>query len=135
MKFIDSSFTGSITTSPRWDRNGKPKTFSASISEIMGTFFFVQMYMICTDPKTQFSKDRVVNCFIISSGYISSRLLAGGELVSVSGTQPLEFKATGPLLNPALAFGQMLMSLNFDYFWQYFLCPIIGAVFSIYFYD
>jgi glycerol uptake facilitator-like aquaporin len=86
VKFIDSSFTGSITTSPRWDRDGNHKSFSASISEIMGTFFFVQMFMICTDSKSQFSKDRVVNCFIISAGYISSRLLAGGELVSVSGT-------------------------------------------------
>jgi len=48
----------------------------------MGTFFFVTLFMICTDKNTKFSSDKVINCFIIASSYIASRLLSGGQLVT-----------------------------------------------------
>lgn len=75
--------------------------------------------MICTDDKTRFSEDKVINCFMIASAYVASRLLGGGPMVSeikVPFRQELDengnifvipelIKKTGPLLNPALAFG------------------------------
>jgi glycerol uptake facilitator-like aquaporin len=58
------------------------KWFAAMISETIGTFFFCFLFMLCTDKATQFSQDRVINCFIIASSFCSSRLLAGGTLVT-----------------------------------------------------
>ena len=98
------------------------------ISEMMGTFFFVFLFMLSTDVKTQFSKDKVINCFIIASSYVAARLMSGGSLVTglnISTYQPIKgetegettvlcadnnitvmnYRLTGPLLNPALAFG------------------------------
>ena len=72
----------SIAVSPRWDSDDKPKSFSATISELFGSFFFVFMFMLCTDEKTRFSKDKVINCFVIASSYVSARLIGGGELVT-----------------------------------------------------
>lgn len=95
---------------PIVDSEGKEKGFSAFISEIVGTFIFVFIFMLCTDKKTQFSNDRVINCFIIASSYISARLMAGGTLVTgrrkhqISDTV-ISYIKTGPVLNPALAFG------------------------------
>mgnify|MGYP000955695499 CR=1 FL=1 len=58
------------------------KWFAAMTSEIIGTFFFCFLFMLCTDKSTQFSQDRVINCFIIAAAFCSSRLLSGGTLVS-----------------------------------------------------
>lgn len=142
--------------------NSTTKWFSACGSEIAGTFLFVFMIMICTDKKTQFSSDRVINCFIMASSYVSARLFAGGPLVtvlyiskkweeesldftirlaqqSVAGTTNFmlteDSKKVGPLLNPALALGQMLFSFDFTYFAQYLICPIIGGALSLVFYE
>ena len=41
------------------------------------------MIMICTDKKTAFSDDKVINCFIMAAAYVSARLFAGGPLVTV----------------------------------------------------
>jgi len=49
---------------------------------MVGTFIFVFLFMLSTDKKTQFSKDKVINCFIIASAYVASRLMAGGTLVT-----------------------------------------------------
>ena len=137
------------------------KWFSACGSEIAGTFLFVFMIMICTDKKTQFSSDRVINCFIMASSYVSARLFAGGPLVTVLyiskkwDDESLEYtirlaktggenmilmltedsKKVGPLLNPALALGQMLFSFDFTYFAQYLISPIIGGALSLVFYE
>jgi len=57
-------------------------TFAAFISEAMGAFVFIFLFMMATDKKTQFSNDKVINCFILASSYIAARLLCGGELVT-----------------------------------------------------
>lgn len=59
------------------------KWLASIFSEIIGTFLFVFMIMICTDKKTQFSEDKVINCFIMAASYVASRLFAGGPLVTV----------------------------------------------------
>jgi hypothetical protein len=38
--------------------------------------------MICTDKKTQYSEDKVINCFIMSSAYTAARLMSGGSLIT-----------------------------------------------------
>jgi len=85
--------------------------------------------MLSTDVKTQFSKDKVINCFIIASSYCAARLMSGGTLVTGLNISSYEkdaegnamcddkdiiylfYRLNGPLLNPALAFGQMVISL------------------------
>jgi glycerol uptake facilitator-like aquaporin len=131
-------------------------------SEVIGTFFFCFLFMLCTDKATQFSKDRVINCFIIAAAFCSSRLLSGGTLVSGIQTNtyiipknsteddfewPVDFcstktniaaynfKTTGPLLNPALYIGQALRSFDFSSILSYCLCPFIGGVLSLVFYE
>lgn len=122
--------------------------FPALISETIGAFFFVFMFMLCTDVKTQFSSDKVINCFIISSAYISARLLGGGSNVTVeSGNEVIPTgngeeitiltpgQASGPLLNPAVAFGQMVMMFNFQFIIEYLLAPFGGAGMALVFYE
>lgn len=58
------------------------RNFSSLVSEVAGTAYYVFLIMICTDKKTQFSEDKVINCFIMSSSYIASRLMAGGIMVT-----------------------------------------------------
>lgn len=38
--------------------------------------------MLATDKKTQFSEDKVINCFILAASYTAARLLAGGQMVT-----------------------------------------------------
>ena len=52
------------------------------LSEAFGTFMYVVLFMICTDKKTQFSSDKVINCFIVAGAYVASRLFAGGRNVT-----------------------------------------------------
>jgi len=44
----------------------------------MGTFIFCTMFMLQTNKKTRFSKDKVLNSLIISAAYIAARLMCGG---------------------------------------------------------
>jgi glycerol uptake facilitator-like aquaporin len=116
------------------------------ISELVGTFMFVFLFMLSTDKKTQFSDDKVINCFIISASYVAARLMAGGEMATVifigaevemgkgyalrEGRRP-----NGPLLNPALAFGQMVCSTDFSHIIQYCIMPMAGSVIALVFYE
>jgi len=71
-----------VAVSPIVDMDGNNKWLAALVSEMMGTFFFVFLFMLSTDTKTQFSKDKVINCFIIASSYVAARLMSGGTLVT-----------------------------------------------------
>lgn len=126
------------------------KFFSSYISEAVGTFLFVFMIMICTEKKTQFSEDKVINCFIMAASYVAARLFAGGQLVTAlykegpgiyrlipkenGGGYAEHVVKLGPLLNPALAFGQMMLSLQFENV-QYVLMPLAGAAGALVFYE
>lgn len=153
------------------DTTTESKWFAAMTSEVIGTFFFCFLFMLCTDKATQFSKDRVINCFIIAAAFCSSRLLSGGTLVSGIQTNEYKppdgvttdakgawvipdgfefpddycsklvyiksysFKTTGPLLNPALYLGQALRSFDFSSILSYCLCPFVGGVLALVFYE
>ena len=122
------------------------------MSEAVGTFIFVFLFMLSTDPKTQFSKDKVINCFIIAAAYCAARLMSGGTLVTGLNVSNYEidpttkeencevithiyYRLTGPLLNPALAFGQMVISLQFNHILQYLAAPFAGSAISLIFYE
>jgi len=45
------------------------------------------------------------------------------------------FMNTGPLLNGALGFGQMIAAFNFSYFYAYLLMPIAAAILAGLFYE
>jgi len=43
--------------------------------------------MLSTDKKTQYSEDKVINCFIMSASYVAARLMGGGGIVTILQTQ------------------------------------------------
>lgn len=104
---------------------GTSSGFATYISEAIGTFTFVFIFMLCTDKKTQFSNDRVINCFIIASAYVSARLMAGGSLIS----------AHGPVLNPAIGLGRVLSCANWGGLIGYCLMPLGGSALALIFYE
>lgn len=67
---------------PNLDDNDDSKNIGTVVSEFIGSFFFVFMYMHSTDDKTKFSEDKVINCFIIAASYIGARLVGGGYLMT-----------------------------------------------------
>ena len=152
-KFLLNNSKGSnmaVSPSIRFDADNHEAhyhNFSAIISEMAGTAYFVFLIMICTDKKTQFSQDKVINCFIMASSYVAARLVCGGKLVTVlyygsknsqdASTRILDFPVLlGPLLNPALALGQMIWSgFDLTYVIQYFLMPFVGSALALLFYE
>lgn len=124
-----------LIVSPIPDYNNEPKEFAALISEIIGTFIMITLFMLCIDPHTRYSKDRVIITFCLSSSYIGARLMAGGSLITGVKNPEYGYNPTGPLLNPGLAFGQMLVAWEFEYWLIYLAGPIIAAVLSCVFYE
>lgn len=121
---------------------------ASMISEFVGSFVFIFLFMLCTDKKTQFSEDKVVNCFIMSSAYISARLMAGGCFVAhIVGSTSVYNEAldqtfsvpvlnlVGPLLNPALAFGQIVFAWTWSWWYIYPLMPFFGSAAALVFYE
>lgn len=101
------------------------KTFESIVSESFGTFIYVLFFMICTDDKLKYSNDTVKNSLIIASSFIAAQMMGGGQFVTYR---------TGPCLNPAVAFGMAVFSANFN-FPQYLLCPFLGALLALIFYE
>ena len=79
-----------LAATPMVDEDGFRITASM-ISEFVGSFVFIFLFMLCTDKKTQYSEDKVINCFIMSSAYISARLMAGGAFIThLTGTYAMQ---------------------------------------------
>ena len=96
---------------------------------MFGTAIFILNYLIHTDTKTSFTSDKSVNAMIIASSYVAARLMSGGpfltgipqiEMVSEKDDEgTIEDKLiesyyipSGQVLNPAIAFGTMVISLD-----------------------
>lgn len=60
----------------------KSNNFASILSEVTGSFIYIFLFMLCTNKETQYSEDKVVNCFIIASSFIAARLMGGGNLVT-----------------------------------------------------
>jgi glycerol uptake facilitator-like aquaporin len=84
-EILVESNAGDLVVQPMYSETSFPdqKGFAAIVSEATGAFVLVFLFMICTDKKTQYSNDKVVNCFIIAAAYCAARLMAGGYLVTV----------------------------------------------------
>ena len=61
--------------------------------------------------------------------------MAGGTLICGILNPKTGYNLTGPLLNPGLAFGQMFVAWNFEYWLIYLAGPIIASVLSCVFYE
>ena len=83
-KFLLKGENIELAVTPQIDLKniGEFKMTASMISEFVGSFVFIFLFMLCTDKKTQYSDDKVINCFIMSSAYISARLMAGGCFVA-----------------------------------------------------
>lgn len=103
------------------------------VSETIASFFFVFMYMHSTDEQTQYSGDKVINCFIISSSFVTARLLGGGHIAAAlahwdsEAKKYVSYTKRGPMINPAIAIGQGLLTLDFNV-WIYIVFPFAGMV-------
>lgn len=135
------------------DANPKYDDFRAILSEATGAFIFIFLFMLCTDKKTQYSDDKVINCFIMAASYCAARLMGGGGLVTVINesyrqtTQQADDtcvdgpwvyqqpKRVGPLLNPAIAVGNMMFSGFYGFWLQYGVMPFVGSVGALFFYE
>jgi glycerol uptake facilitator-like aquaporin len=110
----------------------------AMLQEILGTFIFVLFFMMMTDEKMLFSKEKAINCFIIASSYIAAIAIFNGERNAISAAS-----SYGACLNPAIALGIYFGALcNGAYGWDAFttiwifpVMPLIGAVLSLLFYE
>ena len=65
------------------DNSAHYENIPAMCSEAIGAFIFIFLFMLCTDKKTQYSEDKVINCFILSASYCAARLMGAGGLVTV----------------------------------------------------
>ena len=128
--------------------------FNALLSEATGAFIFIFLFMLCTDKKTQYSDDKVINCFIMAASYCAARLMGAGGLVTVINESfritrldadkgcvkdgpwiYMQPKRVGPLLNPAIAFGNMIFSGTYGFWLQYGVMPFVGSIGALFFYE
>jgi hypothetical protein len=70
---------------------------TACASEFFGSFIFVLFFIISIDPKTQYSKDKAINGFIIASSYIAARLMSGGGMIT--GLDHTDYTQRNPVEN------------------------------------
>lgn len=57
--------------------------FRAMVQEALGTFIVVLFFMMQTDEKMFFSREKAINCFIIASGYVSARSMFNGNIGAI----------------------------------------------------
>ena len=60
--------------------------------------------------------------------------MAGGCLVTGRRKHKLVYIGSGPLLNPALAFGQAISTFDLSN-WQYLVMPFVGSALALVFYE
>jgi hypothetical protein len=110
------------------------------------------MFLIYTERETKFSKEKIINVFLLSSAFVGARLMSAGSFNTgipeniiigsrkdSDGTiipiRELKIKMTGTMMNPALAFGTQIVSLEFTYFFHYTIMPLCGALVGFLFHE
>ena len=103
------------------------KGFSTYVSEVLGAFIYVLFFLISTDKKTRYSKDKTINCLVIAGSYVAAQGIAGGQTVSKN----------APLFNPTVALGAIIWSPYSGSWglWQYIVMPLVGTILAIVFYE
>jgi glycerol uptake facilitator-like aquaporin len=99
--------------------------------------------MMQTDEKMLFSREKAINCFIITSSYVAARAMFFGQTY-VPNTS-VSITSYGAVLNPAMALGIMIgawfngLSVGAGGFFMvwliYPLMPILGAILSLLFFE
>lgn len=112
--------------------------FRAIVQEALGSFICVLFFMMQTDEKMFFSREKAINCFIIASSYIAARAMFNGTAGAVN-----VVSLFGACLNPAIALGLILGALfngtygtnAFTTLWLYPVMPFAGSVLALLFYE
>lgn len=106
---------------------------------------FVLFFMMQTDEKMLFSRERAINCFIIGSSYVAARAMFYGQ--TINNFSNTAITSTGAVLNPAIALGIMIGALfngtsvdntagNSLMIWfVYPVMPIAGAILALLFFE
>ena len=108
------------------------------VQEALGSFIAVLFFMMQTDEKMFFSREKAINCFIIASSYVAARAMFNGQNGVVN-----QISTFGACLNPAIALGLILGAVfNGDYgmnafssLWLYPTLPFGGSVLALLFFE
>lgn len=110
----------------------KKYSFEGVLSESLGSFFLVFLYLTQTEEETKLSKDPAITILIIASSYLAFLLMM---------SPPDQIIAC---LNPAIAVGcaiSMYFSgiyngkLGFRYLWIFGIFPFIGGLCGVIFHE
>lgn len=92
----------------------------SSLTEMIGSFILVFMYLCSTEEKTKFSKDQLLQTMVLSGSYISSMVFSGAYV-------PLIYVSP---VNPAIALTMILFNWTAEgwrSFWIYTLLGFAGS--------
>lgn len=97
------------------------KYWPSTLTEIIGSFMLVFMYLCSTDAKTKFTKDHFMQTVVLSGSYLAAMNFAGSyvDLIFISP------------VNPAIALTLILFNstkVGWRSFWIYTLFGFIGSL-------
>lgn len=101
------------------------------VSETLGSFFLVFLYLTQTEENTKLSKDPAITTLIIAASYLAALLMTSPPDVAFS------------CLNPAIGISTTLV-MTFDgenkangiqWIWVYALFPLVGGVIAVIFHE
>ena len=103
-------------------------TFQAMVIEALGSFFYITVFLINTEPSSRFFEERSLNLLAIAAAY--------GCAITFS------TKLAGGSMNPAYGFSvnfTMLMDTGegktLKWIWLYLTMPFVGTVFALIFHE
>ena len=91
------------------------KLWPSTMTEIIGSFLLVFMYLCSTEEKTKFTKDHLIQTIVLSGSYLAAMNFAGSytDIIFISPVNPA-VALTMILFNPA--------AVVWKSFWILFLC-------------
>ena len=101
--------------------------YPSSLTEIIGSFVLVFMYLCSTEEKTKFSKDSILQTMVLSASYLSAMMIAGAY-VNLFNISPV---------NPAIALTMILFNSTaggWRSFWIFTLLGFIGSLLAYIFF-
>jgi len=97
------------------------KLWPSTMTEIIGSFLLVFMYLCSTEEKTKFTKDHLIQTIVLSGSYLAAMNFAGSytDIIFISTVNPA-VALTMILFNPA--------AVVWKSFWIYTLLGYIGSL-------
>lgn len=105
--------------------------FQAIVAETFGTFIVTLFFLMQTESKTKFSKDKSICCLVTAASYIGARSMLAARRLTYSGA----------VLNPAIAFGSSIIQFiamgfeGFEWVWLYTFVPFGGGLLAVLFFE